>query len=268
MLNRKFGIGLIAAAILLGGCTRIPTGYVGVRTDISKQIVATELQEGSWNQIIVGEVDKVGFRELYGQVINQRPQVKDNIALDDADVVYTYNLNPQMVAEVLSTKPKTWHHVEEKSGEINLMRIYMDQLFRNALFNAVRTYDVKTINDHRAEIEQKIRQLVNSQLEEDKNQTFVSVSTVTVQSLTPPKNLMESYAAVVRSANDVEVKKNEVRVAEEEAKRMQKLSENSKQSIDYMNAQANMAIAEGIKNGKVNTVVVPFDFKGMVNVGK
>lgn len=29
-----------------------------------------------------------------------------------------------------------------------------------------------------------------------------------------------------------------------------------------------MKIAEGIADGKVHTVVIPYDFKGMVNVGK
>jgi hypothetical protein len=33
-----------------------------------------------------------------------------------------------------------------------------------------------------------------------------------------------------------------------------------------MQAQAAMKIAEGIANGKVNTIVVPMDFKGIVNV--
>ena len=37
-------------------------------------------------------------------------------------------------------------------------------------------------------------------------------------------------------------------------------------SIAYMQAQANLKIAEGIAAGKVNTIVVPVDFKGMVNV--
>lgn len=34
-----------------------------------------------------------------------------------------------------------------------------------------------------------------------------------------------------------------------------------------MQAQAQMKIAEGIAEGKVHTVVIPYDFKGMVNVG-
>jgi hypothetical protein len=35
-----------------------------------------------------------------------------------------------------------------------------------------------------------------------------------------------------------------------------------------MNAKALQDIAEGIKNGKVQSIVVPYDFKGIVNVGK
>jgi hypothetical protein len=32
-----------------------------------------------------------------------------------------------------------------------------------------------------------------------------------------------------------------------------------------MNAMANLKIAEGVAAGKVNTIVVPYDFKGIVN---
>ena len=35
-----------------------------------------------------------------------------------------------------------------------------------------------------------------------------------------------------------------------------------------MAAMANMKIAEAVANGKVNTIIVPVDFKGMINVGK
>jgi hypothetical protein len=45
------------------------------------------------------------------------------------------------------------------------------------------------------------------------------------------------------------------------------LTNQSAASIAYMQAQAMLNISEGIKNGKVNTVVVPADFRGMVNIG-
>ena len=36
-------------------------------------------------------------------------------------------------------------------------------------------------------------------------------------------------------------------------------------AIGYLNAMANLKIAEGVANGKVQTIVVPYDFKGIVN---
>ena len=56
----------------------------------------------------------------------------------------------------------------------------------------------------------------------------------------------------------------EVQTAQKEAERISILNSN-KGAIEYMNAMATMNISEGIKEGKVNTIVVPIDFKGIVN---
>ena len=58
------------------------------------------------------------------------------------------------------------------------------------------------------------------------------------------------------------------KTAEAEARRMQALANQGAQSIAYMQARAQADIAEGVKNGKVQTIIVPMDFKGMVNVGR
>lgn len=46
---------------------------------------------------------------------------------------------------------------------------------------------------------------------------------------------------------------------------MEALAANSTQSIAFMNAQAQLKVAEGVASGKVHTIVVPYDFKGIVN---
>jgi hypothetical protein len=70
----------------------------------------------------------------------------------------------------------------------------------------------------------------------------------------------------VKAQNELRIKQTEVDIAKKESERMAALSSNSAQSIAYMQAQAQMKIAEGIASGKVNTIVVPMDFKGMVNI--
>jgi hypothetical protein len=72
---------------------------------------------------------------------------------------------------------------------------------------------------------------------------------------------------LVKAKNELKQKEVEVKTAEAEARRMQALSNQGSASIAYMQAKAMADIAEGVKNGKVNTIIVPSDFKGMVNVG-
>jgi hypothetical protein len=45
---------------------------------------------------------------------------------------------------------------------------------------------------------------------------------------------------------------------------MQALSNQGAQSIAYMQAQAMMNISEGIKNGRVQTIVVPANFNALM----
>jgi len=55
-----------------------------------------------------------------------------------------------------------------------------------------------------------------------------------------------------------------VQTAKKEAERMAALANQSSQSIAYMNAQAQLNISEGVKNGKVHTIIVPSNFTGLM----
>ena len=69
---------------------------------------------------------------------------------------------------------------------------------------------------------------------------------------------------LVRAQNELKTKEVEVQTAKKEAERIAALNANSG-AIGYMNAMANLKIAEGVAEGKVHTIVVPYDFKGIVN---
>jgi len=59
-------------------------------------------------------------------------------------------------------------------------------------------------------------------------------------------------------------KEVEVQTAKKEAERMAALANNSGASIAFMNAQAALNISEGIKNGKVQTIVVPSNMTSLM----
>jgi regulator of protease activity HflC (stomatin/prohibitin superfamily) len=256
---------LLSTGLLSTGCTRIETGEVGVRVDMSKQIQSVELPVGSWNQTIIGDVLTIPVKDITVVIENKTPMTADNSALADFDLTAVYGINPSSVAELYSTKAKGFHANNE--GDILLMYNYISTLINNSAYKVVRQYKALEVSDNRAKIEVEILQSVNEQLRAEKLDTAITLSVIQVRSILPNAEILKSATEYVRAQNELKVKSTEVEIAKKESERMAALSANSGTSIAYMNAQAQMKIAEGIANGKVHTIVVPVDFRGMVNVG-
>jgi regulator of protease activity HflC (stomatin/prohibitin superfamily) len=254
----------VAVAIASVGCTRIETGEVGVRVNASKQIEGSELPAGTWNQTMIGSVLTFPVKDITVTLENKTPMTADNSPLADFDITVVYGLNPTSVAEIYSTKSRSFH--AEEKGDIYLMYRYMGTLVNNAAYKVVRNYKSLEVADNRAKIEEQIRDVVTEQLKAEKLDNSVTLTVVQVRNILPNAEILRSATEYVRAQNDLRIKETEVQIAKKESERMAALSSNSGQSIAYMQAQAQMKIAEGIAAGKVNTIVVPMDFKGMINV--
>jgi regulator of protease activity HflC (stomatin/prohibitin superfamily) len=254
----------IAIALASVGCTRIETGEVGVRISASKQIEGTELTPGSWNQTLVGSVLTFPVKDITVNLDNKTPMTADNSALADFDITVVYALNPTAIAELYSTKSRSFH--AEDKGDIYLMYNYMATLTNNAAYKVIRNYKSLEVADNRAKIEEQIRDTVYEQLKAEKLDSSVTLTVVQVRNILPNAEILQSATNYVRAQNELRIKQTEVEIAKKESERMAALSSNSGQSIAYMQAQAQMKIAEGIAAGRVNTIVVPMDFKGMINI--
>jgi regulator of protease activity HflC (stomatin/prohibitin superfamily) len=259
---------IIALSLVIAatGCTRISTGEVGVREDMSKQIQMAELPSGSWNQTMFGNVLTFPVKDISLAVENKTPLTADNSALADFDLTVVYNISPSSVSELYASKAKSFHATAE-DGDIYLMYNYITTLVNNATYKSIRQYKALEVADNRAKIEQEILVLLNESLREEKLDTSITISAIQVRNVAPNAEILKSATEYVRAQNELKIKATEVDIAKKESERMAALAANSGQSIAYMNAQAQMKIAEGIAAGKVNTIVVPMDFKGMVNVG-
>jgi regulator of protease activity HflC (stomatin/prohibitin superfamily) len=266
---RKMFVALLAVATLTAGCTRIETGEVGLRVNASKEVQGAELMPGTWNQTVIGSVLEFPVRDIAGTLENKAPLTQENVALADFDLTFVYGINPSAVSELWTTRSRALHDMEHKDGVL-LMKKYMDQLVNNAAYKAIREYPALVVNDKRAEIEAKIRETVAETLKGDKLDTSLTLNLVQVRAIVPPQSILDSAAAVVRSQNDLKVKENEVNIARKEAERMQALSQNGRESIEYMNAQARLNWSLAALQGKVNSVVVDQNVSGKVitNIGK
>ena len=263
-MKRFATLSVLAAAVLATGCTRITTGEVGVRVDMSRQVQGAELMPGSWNQTLIGDVLTFPVKDIAITLENKTPMTADNSALSDFDITVVYGINPSSVAELYTTKSKSFHAYNDKEGDTYLMYNYMVTLVNNASYKAVRQYKALEVADNRAKIEEEIKAMVTEQLKEEKLDTALTLNVVQVRNVAPNAEILKAATDYVRSQNELKIKENEVAIAKKESERMAALAQNSQQSIAYMNAQAQLMIAEGIKNGKVQTIVVPANFNSLM----
>ena len=261
-MKRILSVGIIAAAILATGCTRIETGEVGVRVGFDKQVKPGELLPGSFNQVLIGDVLTFPVKDVNVVIENMTPVAKDNSTMKDLDMVVVYNINPQQVAELYSTKNRAFH--AEHKGDVYLMYNYIVQNARNAIYKASRKYEALDMADNREQMETIVREEIQKNLAEEKLDGTITISQVLIRNVQPADSVVESANALVRAKNELKQKEVEVKTAEAEARRMAALANNSASSIAFMNAQAALNISEGIKNGKVQTIVVPSNMTSLM----
>lgn len=257
-------LSVIAAICLVAtGCTRIPTGATGIRIDMSRQVQGTELPPGSWNQTIIGDVIEFPVKDIVVSLENKTPMTADNSALADFDITVVYNITPSSVAELYSTKSRSFH-ADSNDGTL-LMFNYMTTLVNNAAYKAIRQYKALDVADNRAKLEAEIQEIVLEQLRAEKLDTSMQLTVVQIRNVSPNADILKSATEYVRSQNELKIKENEVEIAKLEAERQKALSANGPQTIAYMQAQSNLIVANAIAAGKVNTIIVPANFTSLGN---
>jgi regulator of protease activity HflC (stomatin/prohibitin superfamily) len=262
-MNRFIKVGLVLSAVALtSACTRIETGEVGVRVGFDKQVQSGELLPGSFNQVLIGDVLTFPIKDVNVTLNDMTPVAKDNSTMKDLDAVVVYNINPQQVAELYSTKNRAFH--AEFKGDTYVMYNYIVQNARNAIYKAARKYDALDMADARSDMEKFIQDEIVRNLAEEKLDGTIMISQVLIRNVVPADAVVASANELVRSKNELKQKEVEVQTAKKEAERMAALANNSASSIAFMNAQAALNISEGIKNGKVQTIVVPSNMTSLM----
>ena len=252
---------LVVAIVATQGCTRITDGEVGVRVSTTGTIEKTELGTG-YHQTLFGNVLEFPVRDITFQMDNLQPLTVENSALADFDANIVYSVNPQAVAELYSTKARSFHGAN--GNDVYLMYNYVGILSKNAAYKVVRQFKSLEAADNRATIEAKMKEVIQEQLKAEKLENSITVSAIQIRNILPNAEILKSSTDLVKSQNELKVKENEIKIAEAEAKRQAALAQNAGQSIAYMEAQAKVTIAEAIRAGKVQTIIVPSNMTSLM----
>jgi regulator of protease activity HflC (stomatin/prohibitin superfamily) len=262
---KKMTILGIAALLALQGCTRVETGEVGVRIDFYKQVEPGELLPGSLNQTVIGDVLTFPVKDVNVALENMTPVAKDNSTMKDFDLVVVYSINPSQVSELYTTKNRAFHTVD-REGDVYLMYNYIVQNARNAAYKAARKYEALDMADNRSDMENFIKDEIIRNLAEEKLDGSLNITQVLIRNVVPADSVVASANELVRAKNELKQKEIEVKTAEAEARRMAALANNSSNSIAFMRAQAELNISEAVKQGKVQTIIIPSNLTMLGNI--
>lgn len=266
-MKRFTTLSLLAAAMFaLTGCERISTGEVGVRIGFDKQVQPGELMPGSFNQTLIGSVLTFPVKDVNVALNDMTPVAKDNSTMKDFDAVVVYNINPNQVSELYSTKNKSFHAVAD--GDVYLMYNYIVQNARNAIYKAARQYEALNMADNRAEMENYVKEEIIRNLAEEKLDASITISQVMIRNVVPADSVVASANELVRAKNERTRKEVEVETAKLEAQRMAALAAQGNQSIAYMNAQTEQIKAQAMLKAaeKGSLMMVPIGTTPMINV--
>lgn len=198
------------------GCGRIETGTVGVRTDFDKHVEMTEMQPGFYTAFLT-DVKEYTVQEIEVKFDNLTPKGKDNLSLSDFDVSLWYQPEASQVAEQYVK-----YSAMSPCGESGMCYPGYNLVLRTAqgvIFDAVAEFDSLTIHTKREQLESRIKQLLQEELDKSDKDVFRITKVVVRQIKTDPK-LEESIQAAVQMQKKTEAKELEVKLAQAEARRI------------------------------------------------
>lgn len=253
MKKVTMGIMFMMFAFTMVGCQRIETGEVGLRVGFDKQVDTTELVAGTFNQTLLGSVLTFPVREISMTLDNIQPQTKDNSTLDDMDVTVIYGIVPSQAGELYITKSRGMH--VEEDGDIYLMYNYLTTIARSAAYKATQKYDAMVVTSARSEIESVMIDIMRATLKAEKLDDKIVISQVQVRNVQPSQIIINSANESIKAENDLKTAIKKVAIAVQEAARQTLLARPA--NLEYMKVQAQLNISEGVRDGKVQTVLIP-----------
>ncbi len=206
---------IVASLLFVGGCGRIETGYVGIRTEFNKTVQTVPMNPGFYTAFL-SHVDEYVVKEIEVKFDNLTPKGKDNLVLSDFDVSIWYQPNAAKIGDMaVKYAGMSAYSDGHWYPAFNLV----ERVARGAIFDVVSQYDSLTIHTKRAELENGITTAVQKELEMGDKGAFTVTKIVVRQIKTDPA-LEKSIQVAVQMQKQTEAKNLEVDLAKAEAKRL------------------------------------------------
>lgn len=220
-MNRIFSIIFLAFAALLGACTQIDTGNVGV-VKTGGQYKADELTPG-WHVSIFSTVFEVSTKENGISFQDLKPKTADQITVEDLDVDVYYQMNP---AKAQDTMIRLAGDLTKNSdGDYVPGYNYVSRTAREAIYTAMSAVTAADAQVKRTAIPSEVQRLLQAELDSKFEKGWFTVTNVNLRNLTVSKALEAKIREAAQVDYQIAAKQKQVTLAEEEAKRLRAVAQ-------------------------------------------
>jgi len=201
---------------MLGACTQIDTGNVGVESTLGQ--VKPEVMPPGVYQTVFKRVIEVSAKELLIAMNDMKPQTSDKITLADLDVDIYVQIDPAKAPAILTRWPGD---ITSEKGDDGY-RVgfnYVTRQAREAIYNSISKRGSATVHTERNEIAADVVKSLQSDLDESAGKGWFFVRSANVRNLVTDPTLEKSIKEAAERNFQIASKQKEVELAKAEAER-------------------------------------------------
>lgn len=212
---------LLIFAALLGACSQIDTGNVGVERTLGK-VNQEALPPGVYFTLFK-TVDEFTAKEVSFALENLTPKSRDNLTMKDVDIDVYFKVTPSSIPAlfVKYQGDVVQHKQVVKDGTSDLLVAYSRVLreAREAVYKAIAGMDATTMHTKRAELAESVRKTLQAELDATDKGAF-TVTAVNVRNLLTDPAIEAAIRQRAETDQAIEKKRKEVELAKAEAERL------------------------------------------------
>lgn len=237
-MKRFFTWAVMAFAALLGACTQIDTGNVGVERTMGK--VSPEALAPGVYFTMFKSVDEFTAKEVSFSLNDLRPKSRDNLTMADVDIDVYFKATPAAIP-ALFTKYQgdvVRHEQVVQGGTKDLVIAYsrVSREAREAVYKAIAGMDATTMHTKRTDLAEEVRKILQRELEANDKGAFV-VTAVNVRNLLTDPAIEAAIRQRAETDQAIERKRKEIELEKAETARQMEIVER-RAKADLMRAEA------------------------------
>lgn len=207
---------LIISALLLGACSQIDTGNVGVESTLG-QVKPETMPPGVYFTLFK-RVTEVVAKEAPLSLNDLKPQTSDKITLSDLDVDIYVQISAGKAAEIMTKWPGD---VSSEKGEdgVRIGMNYVSRQAREAIYSAVARRNSATVHTERGPIAADIVKDLQASLDAEAGKGLFFVRSANVRNLVTDPALEANIKAAAQAQFKLQEEENKLKVARVEADR-------------------------------------------------